>query len=150
VSAVAIRFLEPRDIPEILRIQSSSREAAQWPHSAYENLERAGQKAWVAEREGHLVGFLAARAMTGETEILNLAVDPNVRRKGIGRALLREALSWAVQNGAGRAFLEVRASNATAQQFYEAHGFASAGVRANYYRDPLEDALLLTCNLGRK
>ncbi|MGB6881351.1 MAG: ribosomal protein S18-alanine N-acetyltransferase, partial [Candidatus Acidiferrales bacterium] len=138
MSAVAIRFLESRDIPEILRIQSSSREAAQWSQSAYENLEGPGQQAWVAEHEGYLVGFLAARVMASEIEILNLAVDPSVRREGIGCALLREALSWAVQSGAGRAFLEVRVSNAPARQFYEAHGFASAGVRANYYRDPIE------------
>ncbi len=146
----AIRFREPGDIPAILRIQDSSREAAQWPQSAYENLGRIGQQAWVAEHEGHLVGFLVARAMASEMEILNLAVEPNVRRKGIGHALLREALSWAVQNGAGRAFLEVRASNSAARQFYEAHGFASAGVRANYYRDPIEAALLLTCSLDRE
>ena len=150
MSVAAIRFLEPGDIPAILRIQDSSGEAAQWPQSAYENLGRVGQQAWVAEHEGHLAGFLVARAVASEMEILNLAVEPNVRRKGIGRALLREALSWAVRNGVGRAFLEVRASNSAARQFYEAHGFASAGVRANYYRDPIEAALLLTCSVDRE
>ena len=150
MSASTIRFLEPRDIPGILRIQDSSREAAQWSQSAYENLGQAGQAAWVAEHEAHLVGFLVARVMASEMEILNLAVDRNVRRSSIGRALLREALSWAVRNGASRAFLEVRASNAAARQFYEAHGFASSGVRANYYHDPIEAALLLTCSLDPK
>jgi [ribosomal protein S18]-alanine N-acetyltransferase len=150
VSAAVIRFLESRDSPSIFRIQSNSGEAAQWSQAAYENFGLAGQSTWVAEHEGHLVGFLVARVMASEVEILNFAVDPNLRRKGIGRALLQESLSWAAQNGASRAFLEVRASNATARRFYEAHGFASAGVRANYYHDPDEAALVLTCNLGHK
>jgi [ribosomal protein S18]-alanine N-acetyltransferase len=150
VSAAVIRFLQPRDIPSILRIQSSSREAAQWSQSAYENLRQTGQHAWVAEHEGHIVGFLVARVMANEMEILNLAVDSSLRRKRIGRVLLQESLSWAAQNGANRVFLEVRASNTAARQFYEAHGFASADVRANYYRDPDEAALVLTCSLDRK
>ncbi len=150
VSALAIRFLEPHDIPAILRIQSNSPEAAQWSQAAYENLRQASQSAWAAEYHGHLAGFLVARVVANEMEILNFGVVPNFRCKGIGRALLQESLTWAAQNGASRAFLEVRASNATARQFYEAHGFASAGVRPNYYRDPDEGALLLTCPLGRK
>jgi [ribosomal protein S18]-alanine N-acetyltransferase len=88
--------------------------------------------------------------MANEMEILNLAVDSSLRRKRIGRVLLQESLSWAAQNGANRVFLEVRASNTAARQFYEAHGFASADVRANYYRDPDEAALVLTCSLDRK
>ncbi|MGB6483977.1 MAG: ribosomal protein S18-alanine N-acetyltransferase [Candidatus Acidiferrales bacterium] len=150
MSAAAIRFLESRDIPTILRIQAASREASQWPHSSYENLGRVGQQAWVAEHEGPVFGFLVVHALVDEIEILNLAVDPNVRRKGIGRALLREVLSWGAQRGIKRVFLEVRVSNAAARQFYEAHGFASAGIRAHYYRDPVEDALLLACSLDRK
>lgn len=147
MSAAAIRFLESRDIPTILRIQASSREAAQWLQPAYESVGRNGEQAWVAEHEGPVVGFLIAHAVAGEIEILNLAVDPNVRHKGIGRALLWEALSWAAQNGASRVFLEVRSSNAAARQFYQAHGFASSGLRRSYYRNPVEDALLLSRSL---
>jgi [ribosomal protein S18]-alanine N-acetyltransferase len=148
VSAAALRFFEPRDIPAILQIQCVSREAAQWSRSAYERLGRAGEQAWVAEGEGFVEGFLIARAVAGEMEILNLAVQPTERRMGIGTALLREALSWAVQHGVSRVFLEVRFSNVAATQFYEEHGFAPAGVRASYYRDPVEDGLLLALRLA--
>lgn len=144
MSPPAIRFLARRDISEILRIQAGSREAAQWPRSAYESLEETGQKAWVAEGGEHVVGFLVARSTATEMEVLNLAVAITVRRKGIGHALLEETLSWAARNGSRQVFLEVRASNAAARQFYLAHGFVAAGVRASYYRDPADDALLLS------
>jgi [ribosomal protein S18]-alanine N-acetyltransferase len=148
VSSIALRFFEPRDIHAILQIQRNSREAAQWPQTAYDGLGHAGEEAWVAEREGRVQGFLIVRAVADEMEILNLAVQPSARRKSVGTALLREALSWAAQNRVSRAFLEVRRSNAAATMFYEAHGFAPAGVRANYYCDPVEDALLLALNLA--
>jgi [ribosomal protein S18]-alanine N-acetyltransferase len=148
VSAAALRFFEPRDIPAILQIQSESREAAQWSQSAYERLGGDGEGAWIAERDGRVDGFLIARAVAGEMEILNLAVQPTARRMGVGTALLREALSWAVQERVGRVFLEVRFSNVAATRFYEQHGFAPAGVRANYYRDPVEDTLLLALRLA--
>lgn len=150
MSGAEIRFFEPGDIAAILEIQSHSREAAQWSRVAYENLGRAGEQAWVSERDSRVVGFLVARAMAAEMEILNLAVAENVRREGIGAELLREALRWSAQNQAERVFLEVRVSNIAARKFYEAHGFVSAGVRAKYYRDPSEDALLLTCMLEGK
>jgi [ribosomal protein S18]-alanine N-acetyltransferase len=150
VSSATIRSLEPRDIDAVLQIQAASPEAAQWSQAGYKNLGGASQRGWVAERDGAIVGFLVARALPGEVEILNLAVSPEARRQGVGAALLREALSWAEQSGAVRIFLEVRASNAAARQFYEVHGFTSAGVRSRYYRDPLEDALLLTRALGHK
>lgn len=143
MTSITIRSFEARDIPVILQIQSSSREAAQWAESAYRNLGRAGEKAWLAECNGSIAGFLIARLIAEEMEILNLAVDGNLRRQGTGSALLCAALLWGVQNGSSRAFLEVRPSNRQARKFYEAQGFASAGVRPNYYRDPIEDALIL-------
>ena len=146
MTPVAVRLLERRDISAILRLQADSLEAAQWSQSAYERLGRAGE-AWVAEGEAQLIGFLVVRAVAREMEILNLAVLPTARRRGIGRALLQHALSWASSHGTARVFLEVRHSNAAARQFYEAHGFVCTGTRRNYYQDPVEDALLLMRNV---
>jgi [ribosomal protein S18]-alanine N-acetyltransferase len=144
VTALAIRPLEPRDIPAILELQNSCREAAQWPESAYRDLDRAGESAWLAEQNGNIAGFLVARIVAAEMEILNLAVRASLRRQGIATALLRDSLLWGVQAGARRAFLEVRSSNTAARQFYAAHGFSLAGSRRNYYRAPDEDALILS------
>jgi [ribosomal protein S18]-alanine N-acetyltransferase len=148
MNAPGIRLLESRDIPAILRVQANSPEAAQWHKSAYANIDHVGENCWIAERDGVLVGFLVARAMAGEMEILNLAVDTVLRRRGIGQALLQEALSWAAQNGLVRVFLEVRSSNAAARKFYQAQGFASSGIRKDYYRDPIENALVLMYNVA--
>lgn len=150
MSTVAIRPAEAQDISGMLQIQASSPEAAQWQQSAYENVDSAGKKCWVAERDGKLAGFLVARVAAGEMEILNLAVAADVRRGGIGTALLQEALSWGASRGAKRVFLEVRASNDAARRFYERHGFASTGVRPRYYGNPVEDALVLSALVGEK
>lgn len=150
MNAPPIRLLESRDIPAILKIQANSPEAAQWHESAYANIGHAGENCWIAEHDGVLVGFLVARAVAGEMEILNLAVDTAVRRRGIGRTLLREALSWASQNGVMRVFLEVRSLNVAAREFYQAQGFASLGIRKDYYRDPAENALLFMYTLPAK
>lgn len=148
MNAAAIRIFALRDIPAILQIQDSSREAAQWTENAYRALGRAGENAWVAEASGDIVGFLIARFAATEMEILNLAVNRSLRRQRIGATLLRAALLWGAKQGALRAFLEVRPSNLAAQKFYGAQGFSVTGVRRKYYRDPDEDALVLARSLG--
>jgi len=144
------RRMEHRDIPAVFDLQSHSRGAAQWSRAAYESVcgARQNEFAWVADRDGRVLGFLVAREIAKEMEILNLAVDPTARRQGIASALLRHALSHASENGATKVFLEVRSSNLTAQRFYQSHGFVSAGMRPNYYRDPAEAALLLALTLS--
>ncbi len=142
--ALTVRALESRDIPAIIEIQDSCFEAAQWSEPTYRRLGHAGEKAWLAEQNGNVAGFLVARVVATEMEILNLAVRASLRRQGIAAALLHDALLFAVQAGAHRAFLEVRCSNTAAREFYQAHGFSSAGSRRNYYRDPDEDALIFS------
>jgi ribosomal-protein-alanine N-acetyltransferase len=150
MSGAITRPMESRDIPAVFELQSHSREAAQWSLAAYENVcgARPNEFAWVADRDGRVLGFLVAREVANEMEILNLAVDPAARREGIASALLRHALSHAAETGVTKVFLEVRSSNLAAQRFYQSHGFVSAGMRPNYYRDPAEAALLLAFTLS--
>jgi ribosomal-protein-alanine N-acetyltransferase len=86
-------------------------------------------------------GFVLARAVGGEAEILTLAVDPPARRQGLGRALVRAAAAHARSLGAGILFLEVATDNQAATGLYEGLGFAVAGRRKAYYGD--RDAHLL-------
>jgi ribosomal-protein-alanine N-acetyltransferase len=79
-------------------------------------------------------GFILCRAVAGEAEILTLAVAPNARRMGLGRALVEAAARKAARAGAGSLFLEVAQDNAAAIGLYEATGFAIVGRRAAYYR----------------
>jgi ribosomal-protein-alanine N-acetyltransferase len=97
----------------------------------------------VAEIDKVIVGYLIAREAGGSGEILNLAVDPPQRRGGIARALLQSGLAALRRRGADEVFLEVRESNLAAQALYLSAGFRPVGQRAGYYRNPLEDALVL-------
>ncbi len=78
-----------------------------------------------------------------EGEILNLAVAPRGRRRGLGRALVRGVLDALTSRAARAIYLEVRESNAPARALYAAHGFREVGRRKQYYRRPVEDAIVL-------
>jgi ribosomal-protein-alanine acetyltransferase len=136
---MTIRPLDGADAEAVERITRLSPEAADWPMGSY-----SGLPAWVAESEGRVVGLLVARIAADEMEILNLAVDPESRRRGAGTALVDVALEHGRRAGAARVFLEVRESNLAARRFYERRGFAVTGRRSRYYRQPEEDALLMT------
>jgi ribosomal-protein-alanine N-acetyltransferase len=93
--------------------------------------------------ECRVAGFCAFWLVFDEVHINNIAMLPGFRAQGIGTALLKQVLAEGQQLGARRATLEVRASNAAARRLYERMGFYVAGVRRNYYSDPVEDALIL-------
>jgi [ribosomal protein S18]-alanine N-acetyltransferase len=88
-------------------------------------------------------GYLIGREVARSGEILNLAVSPEFRRCGVGRALLRAGLSLLRKRHVDEVFLEVRESNRSAQALYLSLGFRPVGQRAAYYRNPKEDALVL-------
>lgn len=96
-----------------------------------------------ASVDGRAVGYLLGRDVAGSGEILNLAVAPAARRRGIARALLEEALDWFAERESAEVYLEVRESNGAAQALYRASGFEAVGRRGRYYRHPTEDALVL-------
>jgi ribosomal-protein-alanine N-acetyltransferase len=93
--------------------------------------------------ECRVAGFCAFWLVFDEVHINNVAMRPRFRTRGIGTALLRHVLGEARRLGARRATLEVRSSNERARRLYERLGFYVAGVRRNYYTDPVEDALIL-------
>jgi ribosomal-protein-alanine N-acetyltransferase len=85
---------------------------------------------------GKLRGFLLARLAADEAEILTVAVDPAIRKGGVGRDLLRAALAQAAAAGATRMFLEVDADNAAALALYARFQFVKVGERKGYYKRP--------------
>ena len=144
-----LRALELRDIEDVLAIQAASPEIAQWTLWDYDRVARGEMAGWIAEHEnGKVAGFLVARRVANDLEILNFAVQPTQRRQGIGAALLESALGWAKSLELQQAFLEVRFSNLAALRFYESHNFEVTGRRPRYYTAPIEDALLLASPLS--
>jgi [ribosomal protein S18]-alanine N-acetyltransferase len=141
------RPIEGRDVEDILAIQIASPEIAHWTPEDYESLSVVGMTGWVAEWDGAIAGFLVARQMGHEIEVLNIAVRPDRRRRGVGDALIRLVFTWAKSLEARKIFLEVRASNLIALRFYERHGFEETGRRPRYYSNPAEDAFVLAAKV---
>jgi ribosomal-protein-alanine N-acetyltransferase len=95
------------------------------------------------EGEGMVVGYIGYRVVLDEMHVILVAVDPAWRRRGIARRMMCEAMDQARQAACSHATLEVRVSNAEAQQLYYGLGFAPVGSRPRYYVRPTEDALIL-------
>ena len=96
---------------------------------------------WLAAVEdGRVLGYVGSQTVLGESDMMNLAVRPDCRRRGIGKALV-EALCKALRaEKAVSLTLEVRASNEAAKTLYAALGFTPVGRRPRYYSRPTEDA----------
>lgn len=97
----------------------------------------------VAEENGVVCGYVGSQTVLDETDMMNIAVHPDFRRKGIAAALIAELVRLLKERGSRILRLEVRESNAPAIALYETMGFTQLGLRKNYYRNPKENALIL-------
>ena len=97
----------------------------------------------VAIDEGTVAGYVGSQTVMGETDMMNVAVHPEYRRRGIAEALIIALVEALKEKESHVLTLEVRASNEPAISLYGKLGFAQAGRRKNYYRNPKEDALIL-------
>jgi len=97
----------------------------------------------VAEHNGKVVGYIGSQSVMGEADMMNLAVAPEFRRKGIGEALVNALVEALRAQQVYCLLLEVRVSNETAIALYRKLGFEQVGRRPGYYQNPREDALIL-------
>lgn len=146
---ITIRPMQIRDLQQVRVIDQLSF-SLPWPESAYhyELTENPASRSWVAtydlpDKESIVVGMIVVWLIINEAHIATLAVHPDFRGRGIGSALLVEALKSVVLQGASSALLEVRASNITAQRLYQHYGFEIVSRRPRYYQDNHEDAILM-------
>jgi [ribosomal protein S18]-alanine N-acetyltransferase len=117
-----------------------------WDAAALERiLALPGGFGYLAWRQGAPAGFILARDLGGEVEILSVGVLPGWRRRGIGRALMDAVVAEAQRRRAGSLVLEVATENDAARELYAACGFVQVGRRPRYYRRPdgRADALIL-------
>lgn len=122
---------------------SNTPEAARWPEDDFLIRSNGNLLVRVAEEENGVCGLVVFRITADEAEILNLAVYPGQRRRGIGLRLVDDAIGACKAAGVRKIFLEVRDSNEAARKFYARMGFTEAGRRRKYYGEPQEDALVL-------
>lgn len=97
----------------------------------------------VAVDDGKVAAYVGSQSVMGEADMMNIAVAPEYRRRGIARALVLELISLLSDNMVSSLTLEVRKSNLAAIKLYEMLGFHQVGCRPNYYSAPKEDALIL-------
>jgi ribosomal-protein-alanine N-acetyltransferase len=147
--AVALPIVEllrgPADLDGILAVDAESF-LRPWTREMYEaELDNpAVTRIFVIRTlDRPVAGYCAAWFLLPEVHINNLAVRPELRRRGLASHLLGRVLQTALEAGGERATLEVRRSNHAARRLYEGLGFRVRGVRADYYTDPVEDALIL-------
>ena len=93
--------------------------------------------------ENRVAGYVIAFALGPDAELLNIAVEPQSRGKGFAGQMLDALLIDLGRRGVKAAFLEVRESNQAARGLYGSRGFREIGRRKNYYRKPVEDALVM-------
>jgi len=99
---------------------------------------------WVVAMDGKdLVGYVGSQSVLGWADMMNLAVAPDYRQKGIAQSLVNELIVRLQQNKVTCLTLEVRASNVPAISLYDKLDFVPVGRRPNYYHNPKEDALIL-------
>jgi ribosomal-protein-alanine N-acetyltransferase len=143
----AIRKYSAADSQAVFAICRRSPEASQWSMDSFDQALGSGQPVLLAELDGQICGFLVARfvGIEGGTEgeVLNMAIAPAQRRKGVGSKLLAAVLAEARSQNVERMYLEVRESNLSAIALYERHNFCQTGKRPGYYRNPTENAVLM-------
>ena len=99
---------------------------------------------WLVAVEGERVaGYVGSQSVMGESDMMNVAVHPVFRRRGVAEKLILCLIEGLKANGNRCLTLEVRASNVSAIALYQKLGFEQVGLRKNYYRNPKEDALIL-------
>ena len=142
---MTLRFAESEDA-ESLHVLHAAAFDPPWGAAEIERLMRIMGGFAVLSGGGAPEGFILARTVADEAEILTLAVAPAFRRRGTGRALVEAVAAEAQRRGAKTVFLEVATDNPGAIALYEAAGFSRAGLRRAYYARPdarPADALVL-------
>jgi [ribosomal protein S18]-alanine N-acetyltransferase len=135
-------------LPSILRIERESF-SDPWSEDAFLGMidSPLALLSVALDDDDRVIGYAAATGAWEDGELLNIAVDASARGKGIGGALLDWAIEALREQLVDRVFLEVRESNVAAIALYQSRGFAEVSVRRNYYRGPVENAMVLKLEL---
>jgi [ribosomal protein S18]-alanine N-acetyltransferase len=144
VATLTVDRMRADDLDSVVAIERASF-TMPWSRGAflYEMEKNRVARCLVMRDGSSVVAYLCLWEIGDELHVTNIAVDPAVRRKGIGRSLLQGVLDDARQRGLRLVALEVRPSNIEARALYESFGFRVVGRRRGYYYDTGEDALVM-------
>lgn len=148
MEGLIIRELLEQDLPAVTAIENISF-TTPWSEILFFNeiyKQRSIAKVAITEEAGsgqRVVGYICADYVADEGHILNLAVHPDFRKKGIAKTLVENILEELKETDCRFLYLEVRASNNAARELYEGFGFKVIGTRKRYYNKPEEDAVIM-------
>jgi ribosomal-protein-alanine N-acetyltransferase len=132
-----------RDMPEVLGIETSSFEFPWSEDDFIRCLRQRNCIGMVAEYDERVVGFMIYELHKNRLHILNFAVSPDFRRRGIGHSMVRKLIGKLSQQRRNRILLEIRETNLDAQLFFRDAGFRAISVLRDFYDDTTEDAYLM-------
>lgn len=141
-----IRYMNENDLDAVLAIEQASYPTPWRLEHFRHELAAPHSFPFVAESNGMIAGYVCLMSLFEEGQILNVAVAPEQRGRGVARLLMDHAISVAREKGAELLALEVRASNIAAITLYERCGFVRTGIRSKYY-EGVEDAVLMEKSL---
>lgn len=139
-----IRKMTSSNIEEIANLEKECF-SSPWSEDGLKNeLDNNFARFFVAFSGGKIAGYIGSHNVLGEVYITNVAVFPEFRRNGVGKALVEFLVDEMKAENAEFVTLEVRRSNFSAISLYEKCGFGKVGERKNFYEKPMEDAILMT------
>jgi ribosomal-protein-alanine N-acetyltransferase len=144
---VTLERMSPFDIAAVLRIEHVSFPSAWSAESYLRELRNPTSYYIVARWRGDIVGYAGMWVIPDEAHVSTIAVHPEVRRGGLGEAMMRHLIGVARARGATRMTLEVREANEAAQSLYTKLGFIVQGIIPRYYGDTGENALVMAKDL---
>ena len=147
---VELRTMVYADLAQVIAVEEKAYPHP-WTLGIFRDCLRIGYNAWVVTLDNAIIGYGIVMLSPGEAHILNICVDPDYQKKGLGRYLLRHLVKKSQQTDVDIILLEVRRSNTGAQQLYQSEGFHELGVRKAYYPDAdgREDAVILAKYLSQ-
>lgn len=139
-----LRRMKYDDLAAILAIEQQVYNYP-WSEGIFKDCFTAGYRCWVCEDLENILGYCILSLAAGEAHIMNICVDPQEQKQGVGRKMLEHMLDYARLSNSQSIFLEVRPSNAAAIALYDSMGFNEIGTRKGYYpgENGREDALML-------
>ena len=147
MSAVTIRWMIRRDLPEVLAIESHCFEFAWSENDFLQCLRHRNCIGMVAEQDGLIVGYMVYELNHSQIRLLNFAVAPDSRRHRVGTQMVERLVARLASQRRTWISLTVRETNLLAQIFFRSCGFVAVSILQDYYEDTTEDAYLMQyCN----
>ena len=141
---MTITEMTEKHVTQVARLESICFGSAAWSERSVGSELENRLALWLVALDGETVaGYVGSQTVLDETDMMNVAVRPDHRRRGIAEKLIEALITDLKNRGSHALTLEVRASNASAIALYEKLDFKQIGLRKNYYRNPKEDALIL-------